>query len=113
VSRVLLLSVSAGAGHVRDAEAVEVGPVAELFARLQAAARPAPLVVVAGRNEKLQRVLRRAAGPRAAVLGFTTEIDEWMAAADLLVTKPGGLTTSEASGPLDLCALSVPRRPLR
>jgi processive 1,2-diacylglycerol beta-glucosyltransferase len=36
----------------------------------------------------------------AHVLGFTTEIDELMAAADVVVSKPGGLTTSEvlASG---------------
>jgi processive 1,2-diacylglycerol beta-glucosyltransferase len=73
-----------------------VGPVEDLFARLQAARRPARIVVVAGRNERLQRALRAAAGPRAVVLGFTTEIDEWMASAELLVTKPGGLTTSEA-----------------
>jgi processive 1,2-diacylglycerol beta-glucosyltransferase len=34
------------------------------------------------------------------VLGFTTEIHELMAAADVVVSKPGGLTTSEvlASG---------------
>src|SRR5206468_10601077 len=30
------------------------------------------------------------------VVGYTTAIDENMAAADLLVGKPGGLTTSEA-----------------
>ena len=30
------------------------------------------------------------------VLGFTTEMHEWMSLADLAVTKPGGLTTSEA-----------------
>ncbi len=29
-------------------------------------------------------------------MGFTTDIDELMAAADLVVSKPGGLTTSEA-----------------
>ena len=32
---------------------------------------------------------------RAQVLGFTDQIDELMAAADLVVSKPGGLTTSE------------------
>jgi processive 1,2-diacylglycerol beta-glucosyltransferase len=32
---------------------------------------------------------------RVKVLGFTKEIDELMQAADLVVTKPGGLTTSE------------------
>jgi UDP-N-acetylglucosamine:LPS N-acetylglucosamine transferase len=30
------------------------------------------------------------------VVGYTTEIDEYMAAADLLVGKPGGLASSEA-----------------
>ena len=30
------------------------------------------------------------------VIGFTTQMPDWMAAADLAVTKPGGLTTSEA-----------------
>ena len=30
------------------------------------------------------------------VFGFTTQMDELMAAADLVVSKPGGLTTSEA-----------------
>jgi Glycosyltransferase family 28 C-terminal domain len=30
------------------------------------------------------------------VVGYTTEMDEYMAAADLLVGKPGGLTSSEA-----------------
>jgi processive 1,2-diacylglycerol beta-glucosyltransferase len=32
---------------------------------------------------------------RAKVMGFTAEIDELMAAADVVVSKPGGLTTSE------------------
>jgi processive 1,2-diacylglycerol beta-glucosyltransferase len=30
------------------------------------------------------------------VLGFTDQIDELMAAADVVVSKPGGLTTSES-----------------
>jgi processive 1,2-diacylglycerol beta-glucosyltransferase len=30
------------------------------------------------------------------VVGFTSEMDSWMAASDLLVEKPGGLTSSEA-----------------
>ena len=30
------------------------------------------------------------------VVGYTTEMDEYMAASDLVVGKPGGLTTSEA-----------------
>jgi len=32
---------------------------------------------------------------RVQILGFTTSIDELMAVADVVVSKPGGLTTSE------------------
>jgi len=34
--------------------------------------------------------------PRLVPVGFTKEMDQYMAAADLLVGKAGGLTTSEA-----------------
>src|SRR5262249_62040798 len=51
------------------------GPVEGLFARRQDARRPARIVVVAGRHEKLQRALRAAAGPRAVVLGLTPGSD--------------------------------------
>src|SRR5262249_56289378 len=53
---------------------------------------------VTGRNEKLKDRLAALPCPdrhRAQVIGFTKEIDELMAAADLVVSKPGGLTTSE------------------
>ena len=30
------------------------------------------------------------------ILGFTGDVDKYMAASDLIITKPGGLTTSEA-----------------
>jgi processive 1,2-diacylglycerol beta-glucosyltransferase len=61
------------------------------------------VVVVAGKNEKVKKSLEAVEVPqrhRAKLLGFTTQIDELMRVADLVVTKPGGLTTSEtlASG---------------
>src|SRR5205807_4910641 len=34
--------------------------------------------------------------PLLKVVGFTTEMDELMTAADLMIGKPGGLTTSES-----------------
>ena len=34
--------------------------------------------------------------PRVVPVGFTTEMDQYMAAADVLIGKAGGLTTSEA-----------------
>ncbi len=42
------------------------------------------------------RRLARPPGVNFHLLGFTTEMDEIMTAADLFVGKPGGLTTSEA-----------------
>ncbi len=76
-----------------------VGPVEKIFSGLMAIEMPLELVVVAGRNDPLRERLERVEVParhRATVLGFTTAMDELMAAADLVVTKPGGLTASEA-----------------
>ena len=64
---------------------------------------PAQVVAICGHNEELKaRLDHLAAGlaPRSRValkvVGYTTAMDEYMAAADLVVGKPGGLTTSEA-----------------
>ncbi|SRR6266540_1206022 len=75
-----------------------VGPVEKLFRGLLAIEVGLEVVVVAGRNEKLRRELLKVEPPerhRVKVLGFTEAIDELMAVADLVVSKPGGLTTSE------------------
>jgi len=76
-----------------------VGPVEQLAARLLAIDVPLELVVVAGRNEELKTRLEKITPPaqhRLKVLGFTTQMDELMAVADLVGSKPGGLTTSES-----------------
>lgn len=76
-----------------------VGPIGQLFESLLAIEVPLDLAVVAGRNEALKSQLEQVAVPRrhrVKVLGFTDQIDELMAVADIVVTKPGGLTTSEA-----------------
>jgi processive 1,2-diacylglycerol beta-glucosyltransferase len=79
-----------------------VGPVEHIIEALSSLTHPAQVVVVCGRNEELRmrlnRLIRRASKlPRVdfKLLGFTTEMDELMSAADLFVGKPGGLTTSE------------------
>jgi processive 1,2-diacylglycerol beta-glucosyltransferase len=75
-----------------------VGPVVEIARSLLSIERPLELIVIAGKNDKLRVDLekRLVPGPhRVKVLGFTDQIDELMAAADVVVSKPGGLTTSE------------------
>jgi processive 1,2-diacylglycerol beta-glucosyltransferase len=76
-----------------------VGPVETVFKSLLDVETPFDLVVVCGRNTKLKKSLSKHPifGPhRVHIVGFTREIDQLMACADLVVTKPGGLTSSEA-----------------
>ena len=74
-----------------------MGPVAEILAELDKAAEQFQTVVVAGRNEKLRRQLvARDYKHPTHVLGFSSNMHELMAIAELIITKPGGLTTSEA-----------------
>ncbi|MEX2287974.1 MAG: glycosyltransferase [Planctomycetaceae bacterium] len=75
-----------------------VGPIELIFHNLAAIEVPLEIVVVTGRNEEAKAQLERASVPerhRVMVCGFTDQIDELMAVADIVVSKPGGLTTSE------------------
>jgi processive 1,2-diacylglycerol beta-glucosyltransferase len=74
-----------------------MGPVAAILAELDKVPGKFQTVVVAGRNEKLRRELATQNRRHPThVLGFATNMHELMAVADLIITKPGGLTTSEA-----------------
>lgn len=59
----------------------------------------ATLVVMGGRNEKMKKRLRHRYGKdgRLRVIDFTREVSLYMDAADLLFTKPGGLSSTEAA----------------
>lgn len=74
-----------------------MGPVAEILQAIDQLKQPVQTVVVAGRNQKLKAEL--AVQDRrhpTDILGFVTNMNELMAAAAIIVSKPGGLTTSEA-----------------
>ncbi len=71
----------------------------ELYRALLEVEVPVELVVVTGHNAAALRHLRTLPVPprhHTTVLGYTRDMDELMTAADLAVSKPGGLTTSEA-----------------
>ena len=57
------------------------------------------VVVICGNNRHLQKILLAEFGKQEGVqiLGYTEKIADFMAAADVLFTKPGGLTTTEAA----------------
>jgi processive 1,2-diacylglycerol beta-glucosyltransferase len=59
---------------------------------------PAQIVAVCGKNAALKASIDQIAAAHLNVrsVGFTTDMDEFMSAADLMIGKPGGLTTSES-----------------
>jgi processive 1,2-diacylglycerol beta-glucosyltransferase len=75
-----------------------VGNVGATLERLLALPSTVQFIVVAGKNEalreRLERVAAKARG-RVRVFGFVTNIQDHMEAADIAVTKSGGLTVSE------------------
>jgi processive 1,2-diacylglycerol beta-glucosyltransferase len=82
-----------------------LGPVEQLVKSLLALERPWQIVAIAGKSEKLRNRMEQLAktsgklkdgGNRLVAVGFTKEMDQYMAAADALIGKSGGLTTSEA-----------------
>jgi processive 1,2-diacylglycerol beta-glucosyltransferase len=75
-----------------------VGPVEAGYRAMLSVEKPIELVVVCGRNKELLAGLERIEVPerhKVHLVGFTREMHDYMACADLVVTKPGGLTTSE------------------
>ena len=77
-----------------------LGPVEQTFGLLGELRDIATVVAICGHSEPARRCLQ-AMVPASAqqsmrVIGFTPDMHTWMAAADLIVGKPGGLTSSEA-----------------
>lgn len=57
------------------------------------------IITVAGKNEKLKHNLEKLAShstKNVVILGYTNKIPEILSVCDIVVSKPGGLTTSEA-----------------
>jgi len=82
-----------------------IGPIEQLVKDLLALQRPWQIAAIAGKSDKTRKRLEELANeagklpsgsPRLCAVGFTTQMDKYMAAADLMVGKAGGLTTSES-----------------
>jgi len=80
-----------------------VGSMDHLVTALFPIQHPVQIVAICGRNADLKKRLTKLAtsiNPNASVkvkpVGYTQDMDELMAASDLVLGKPGGLTTSEA-----------------
>lgn len=57
------------------------------------------IVVLCANNAKLRKSLQKTykAGSRVKAVGFTDRVDLYMDACDILITKPGGLSVTEAA----------------
>ncbi len=89
-TRPVILQLAGGAGF---------GPVEKVHRAILDVQTPLEIITVAGRNEPLRDDLTRMQCPSRHIrhiLGFTHQMDELMAAADVVVSKPGGLTASES-----------------
>lgn len=80
-----------------------MGPLAAIVEALASAlaGRPAQIVVICGRNQRLRQQLTHQTWPVALqALGFVANVWEWMDAADCLVTKagPGAIAEAMARG---------------
>ncbi len=87
--RPIILQMSGGFG---------VGPVAQILESILELEEPVEVIVAVGRNEDLANELQEVKVPKrhhVKIQGFTKRIHELMRLADLVVSKPGGLTTSE------------------
>lgn len=80
-----------------------MGRVEEVLISMLPLRRPTQVVTICGHNEELKARVDQLASsiPQDSpvsikVEGFVTQMDEYMAAADFVVGKPGGLTMSEA-----------------
>jgi processive 1,2-diacylglycerol beta-glucosyltransferase len=75
-----------------------LGPMKDAVKKLLKTTSPLQLVVVCGANLKLHKWLTKnsAKAPKKIVFyDYANNVDELMEAAHLIVTKPGGMTTSE------------------
>ena len=89
---VLLMGGSFGAGSIKDT-----------LSELISIDRDFQIIVVAGRNKSLKDKLDKTIAlnqdnidKKICVLGFTDKMNDLLASVDILVSKPGGLTTTES-----------------
>ena len=85
---VQLLILFGGTGH---------GNPERILAEVARVRRPHEIVLVTGRNQRLEQRLRKRFGrlPHVRVLGWVDNMQEWMVASDLMISKPGGGTLTE------------------
>ncbi|MCX5679934.1 MAG: glycosyltransferase [Candidatus Omnitrophica bacterium] len=74
-----------------------LGPIKDMVRSLDRSAIDIQLIIVCGTNKRLYRHLERGRfRKKVVVLPYAPNIDKLMQISDLIITKPGGITTAEA-----------------
>jgi processive 1,2-diacylglycerol beta-glucosyltransferase len=76
-----------------------MGPLKTIYTCLEQVKQPLQEIIVTGTNRKLHRQLKRKVARsrhKVSLHGYVNNMHELMAVSDLIVTKPGGITTAEA-----------------
>ena len=74
-----------------------LGSIEETLSELNEIKTPLKILVIAGQNENLSARLKKfRSNHELKIFGYVADVDKLMARADLLITKPGALTMTEA-----------------
>ncbi|MCG2711343.1 MAG: glycosyltransferase, partial [Candidatus Omnitrophica bacterium] len=76
-----------------------LGPIEDLIYAINTIENPLQVIVVCGTNKKLKKWLEKRKllfRKKMTILGYTRQVEMLMGISDIIVTKPGGLTTAEA-----------------
>ncbi|GGI38795.1 diglucosyl diacylglycerol synthase [Mammaliicoccus stepanovicii] len=71
---------------------------ASMINKIDIHAKDSQVVMICGNNKSLKSELTQhfKNNKNVLILGYTNNMNEWMAASQLMITKPGGITISEA-----------------
>lgn len=76
-----------------------MGKITDIYEELDKIHKDIQIIVITGRNNKLYSELtklKEISTKETRIIGFTDNVNKYMQACDLLLTKPGGLTITEA-----------------
>jgi len=76
-----------------------LGPIKKIVKSLEKTSMPVQEIIVTGTNKKIYKSLKhkvRDSVKKIKLLGYVNNINELMSASDIIITKPGGITTAEA-----------------
>lgn len=84
---ILVAGGSIGAGHIQQVASILLDRYSDSV----------DIIVVCGNNHELEDDVRKSCGGRCTVLGFTDRMADYMKACDVFLSKPGGLSSTEAA----------------